>query len=188
MKAIATTAAALLLLVTGGASAARDASDAPPAPAAPCAGQVHPNPSFERGANGWTAGPRMVVLGDETRPAHTGRAYATFAGLDVTRSDLLRTTVTVPANCDLTVRFWVRTITTETTRGDYLNVGLAVTGIPPKTRFSLAFDGGAQWREYVMSSGTAAVERTATASFLSSETAGNGVTAFDVDDVTFTLS
>ncbi|MGC4769056.1 hypothetical protein ACLQ25_08730 [Micromonospora sp. DT44] len=130
----------------------------------------------------------MVVLGDETRPAHTGRAYATFAGLDVTRSDLLRTTVTVPANCNLTVRFWVRTSTTETTRGDYLNVGLAVTGIPPKTRFSLAFDGGAQWREYGMSSGTAAVERTATASFLSSETAGNGVTAFDVDDVTFTLS
>ena len=40
-------------------------------------------------------------------------------------------------------------------RGDYLNVGLAVTGIPPKTRFSLAFDGGAQWRQYSMSTGTA---------------------------------
>jgi hypothetical protein len=183
MKAFATTAtaAALLLLATGAASPAR------PTPAAPCAGQIHPNPSFENGATGWTAGPRVVVLGDETRPAHTGRAYATFAGLDVTRGDLLRTTVTVPANCNLTVSFWVRTTTTETTRGDYLNVGLAVTGIPPKTRFSLAFDGGAQWRQYSMSSGTAATERTATASFLSSETAGNGVTAFDVDDVTFTL-
>lgn len=66
----------------------------------------------------------------------------------------------VPAGCDLTVRFWVRTTTTETIRGDYLNVGLAVTGTPPKTRFSLAFDGGSQWRQYSMSTGTATIERT----------------------------
>ncbi|BCJ61955.1 hypothetical protein Jiend_53770 [Micromonospora endophytica] len=52
----------------------------------------------------------------------------------------------------------------------------------------MAFDGGAQWRQYSMSTGTATTERTATVSFLASETAGNGVTAFDVDDVTFTLS
>lgn len=184
MKTLATTAlaATLLLLATGGVP------DAQPAADGPCTGQIHANPGFELGATGWTAGPRMVVLGDATRPAHTGLAYATFAGLDVTRSDLLRATVTVPAGCDLTVRFWVRTITTETSRSDYLNVGLAVTGIPPKTRFSLAFDGGSQWRQYSMSTGTATTERTATASFLASETAGNGVTAFDVDDVTFTLS
>ncbi|WUR62409.1 hypothetical protein OHS32_13875 [Micromonospora chokoriensis] len=183
MKTLVTivSAAALLLLATGSASHGRPTADAP------CAGQIHANPGFERGTTDWTAGPRIVVFGDAARPAHTGRAYATFAGLDVSRSDLLRTTVTVPADCDLTVRFWVRTTTTETTRGDYLNVGLAVTGIPPKTRFSLAFDGGAQWRQYSMSSGTATTERTATVSFLASETAGNGVTAFDVDDVTFTL-
>ncbi|WP_341720612.1 hypothetical protein QQG74_13450 [Micromonospora sp. FIMYZ51] len=184
MKAFATTVSALtLLLLTVGS-----APDPRPATDAPCAGQIHANPGFERGTTDWTAGPRMVVLGDAARPAHRGRAYATFAGLDVTRTDLLRTTVTVPADCDLTVRFWVRTLTTEISRGDYLNVGLAVTGIPPKTRFSLAFDGGSQWRQYSMSTGTAATERTATVSFLASETAGNGVTAFDVDDVTFRLS
>ncbi|MTK03559.1 hypothetical protein [Micromonospora sp. CP22] len=184
MKALVTTAiaAALLLLTPGSAPHDR------PVPDATCARQIHPNPGFERGTTGWEAGPRMVVLGDANRPARTGRAYATFAGLDVTRSDLLRVTLTVPADCDLTVRFWVRTTTTEISRGDYLNVGLAVTGVPPKTRFSLAFDGGAQWREYVMSTGTAPIERTATASFLSSEAAGNGVTTFDLDDVTFTLS
>ncbi|MFI7079246.1 hypothetical protein ACIBO1_18300 [Micromonospora sp. NPDC049903] len=178
----AVSAAALLFLATGSTPAG------PPPTDAPCAGQIHANPGFERGTTGWTAGPRIVVLGDAARPAHAGRAYATFAGLDVTRSDLLRTTVTLPADCDLTVRFWVRTTTTEISRSDYLNVGLAVTGIPPKTRFSLAFDGGAQWREYAMSTGTATTERTATVSFLASETAGNGVTTFDVDDVTFTLS
>ncbi|TCB98378.1 hypothetical protein E0H26_08300 [Micromonospora zingiberis] len=184
MKIFVTTAsaAAVLLLTTGSAPAGRPAADAP------CTGQIHANPGFERGATGWTAGPRIVVLGDQARPAHTGRAYATFAGLDVTRTDLLRTTVTVPADCDLTVRFWVRTTTTETSRGDYLNVGLAVTGIPPKTRFSLAFDGGPQWRQYAMSTGTATTERTATVSFVASETAGNGVTTFDVDEATFTLS
>ncbi|MFI6784899.1 hypothetical protein [Micromonospora sp. NPDC050276] len=185
MKAVVTaaaSAAALLLLTTASASYGRPTAEAP------CSGQIHPNPGFEGGTTGWTAGPRIVVLGDATRPAHTGRAYATFAGLDVTRTDLLRTTVTVPANCNLTVRFWVRTTTSETSRGDYLNVGLAVTGIPPKTRFSLAFDGGSQWREYSMATGTAATERTATVSFVGSETAGNGATAFDVDDVTHTLS
>lgn len=184
MKAIVTTAvaAALLLLTPGSAPQSR------PTPDAPCTRQIHPNPSFERGTTGWEAGPRMVVLGDADRPARTGRAYATFAGLDVTRTDLLRATVTVPANCDLTVRFWVRTTTTEIIRGDYLNIGLAVTGIPPKTRFSLAFNGDSQWREYTMSSGTATIERTATAIFFASEMAGNGVTTFDVDDVTFTLS
>ncbi|MFI7436672.1 hypothetical protein [Micromonospora haikouensis] len=184
MKAFVTTAwaAALLLLATGGLSHGRSAAETP------CTGQIHANPGFELGTTGWTASPRTVVLGDVTRPAHTGLAYATFAGLDVTRSDLLRTTVTVPAGCDLTVRFWVRTTTTETTRSDYLNVGLAVTGIPPKTRFSLAYDGGSQWRQYSMPTGTATTQRTATASFLASETAGNGVTSFDVDDVTFTLS
>ena len=36
--------------------------------------------------------------------------------------------------------------------------------------------------------GTATTERTASVSFYANETAGNGVTAFDVDDVTFTLS
>ncbi|MBB5829020.1 hypothetical protein [Micromonospora carbonacea] len=184
MKAFITTAwaAALLLVAAGGASHDRTTADAP------CTGQIHANPGFELGSTGWTVGPRMVVLGDTARPAHTGLAYAAFAGLDVTHTDLLRTTVTVPAGCDLTVRFWVRTTTTETSRSDYLNVGLAVTGIPPKTRFSLAFDGGSQWRQYSMSTGTATTDRTATASFLASETAGNGVTAFDVDDVTFTLS
>jgi hypothetical protein len=184
MKAFVTTAgaAALLLLATGSAAYGRPAADAS------CTGQIHANPGFELGTTGWTAGPRTVVLGDAARPAHTGLAYATFAGLDVTRTDLLRTTVTVPADCDLTVRFWVRTITTETRRSDYLNVGMAVTGIPPKTRFSLAFDGGSQWREYSMSTGRATTERIATISFVASETAGNGVTAFDVDDVTSTLS
>jgi hypothetical protein len=184
MKAVVTTAlaAALLLLTTGSAPHVQPAAEAT------CTGQIHTNPGFERGTTDWTAGPRIVVLGDANRPAHTGRAYATFAGLDVTRTDLLRSTVTVPADCDLTVRFWVRTTTTETIRGDYLNVGLAVTGIPPKTRFSLAFDGGSQWRQYTMSTGTATTERTATVSFIASETAGNGVTTFDVDDVTFTLS
>ncbi|KUJ44124.1 hypothetical protein [Micromonospora maris] len=183
MKTFVTLASAALLLLTTASAPHR-----PPTADAPCRGQIHPNPGFERGTTGWTAGPRIVVLGDTARPAHTGRAYATFAGLDVTRYDLLNTHVTVPANCDLTVRFWVRTLTTETSRSDYLNVGLAVTGIPPKTRFSLAFDGGSQWREYSMSSGTATTERTATVTFNASESAGNGVTAFDVDDVTFTLS
>ncbi len=184
MKAFVTTASAatLLLLTTASAPHSRPAANAP------CHGQIHANPGFERGTTGWTAGPRIVVLGDATRPAHTGRAYATFAGLDVTHTDLLRTTVTVPADCDLTVRFWVRTTTTETSRGDYLNVGLAVTGTLPKTRFSLAFDGGSEWRQYAMSTGTATTERTATVSFVASETAGNGVTTFDVDDATFTLS
>ncbi|MEU6021873.1 hypothetical protein [Micromonospora sp. NPDC047134] len=184
MKTLVTlaSAAALLLLTTG------SAHHRPPTAETPCRGQIHTNPGFERGTTGWTAGPRMVVLGDAARPAHTGRAYATFAGLDVTRYEQLGTEVTVPANCNLTVRFWVRTLTTETRRGDFLNVGLAVTGEPPKTRFSLAYDSGPQWREYSMSSGTATTERTAWANFVATEMAGNGVTAFDVDDVTFTLS
>ncbi|MGA5300287.1 hypothetical protein ACPCHT_10185 [Nucisporomicrobium flavum] len=184
MKAsvIAATAVAGLLITTGAAAQAR------PGAAAPCAGQIHPNPSFERGTAGWEAGPRIVVLGDQARPAHTGRAYATFAGLDVTHSDLLRTTVTIPAGCTLTVGFWARATTTETARGDYLNVGLAVTGTPPKTYFSLAFDHPAQWTVHTATAGAAATDRTATVSFLGSESAGNGVTAFDVDDVTFTLT
>ncbi|MGC5033746.1 hypothetical protein [Micromonospora sp. DT229] len=184
MKTLVTLAsAAALLLLTSGSAHHR-----PPTAEAPCRGQIHSNPSFERGTTGWTADPRIVVLGDAARPAHTGRAYATFAGLDVTRYELLRTEVTVPADCRLTVQFWVRTLTTETSRGDYVNVGLAVTGEPPKTRFSLAYDGGPQWRQYSMSSGTATTERTAWVTFGAVETAGNGVTAFDVDDVTFTLS
>lgn len=169
--------ATVLLLTTGSAASAREA-------AAPCAGQIHPNPGFERGTTGWTAGPRIVVLGD----AHQGRAYAALAGLDVTRTDLLRTSVTVPANCNLTVKFWVRTTTTETSRGDYMNVSFAVTGVPPKTYFSLSSDGSPDWYQYSGSTGTAATERTATVVFAASETAGNGVTAFDVDDVRFTLS
>nr|WP_221382559.1 hypothetical protein [Actinoplanes polyasparticus] len=175
-------AATVLLFATGSAAYAHE-----PRAAAPCAGQIHPNPGFERGATGWTAGPRIVVLGDEARPAHNGRAYASLAGLDVTHSDLLRTTVTVPANCKLTVKFWVRTTTTETSRGDYLNVSFAVTGVPPKTYFALSSDGSPDWHQYTGSTGTATTDRSATVSFYASETAGNGVTAFDVDDVRFTL-
>ncbi|GIM96621.1 hypothetical protein [Paractinoplanes toevensis] len=184
MKTLVATvsAVAVLVLATGSASYGR----APTATA--CAGQILPNSGFERGTAGWTAGPRIVVLGDQARPAHTGRAYATFAGLDVTRTDLLRTTVTVPAGCNLTVGFWARATTTETTRGDYLNVGLSVTGTPPKTIYSLAFDHSAQWQQHTSAAGTATTERAATISFYASETAGNGTTAFDVDDVTFTLS
>jgi len=179
MKAVLT-AAALLVTFFG--------YQPPATAAAACAGQIHPNPSFERGATGWTAGPRIIVVADTARPAHTGRAYATFAGLDLTHTDLLRGTVTVPAGCDLTVGFEARVATTETTRGDYLNVGLAVTGTPPKTVYSLAYDHSQQWQQHTSTAGTATTERTATVSFYASETAGNGATAFDVDDVTFTLS
>jgi hypothetical protein len=170
---------AALVLTTAGAQA-------PSAPE-PCAGQVQPNPSFERGPAGWTAGPRVVVLAAPDRPAHTGRAHATFAGLDVSRSDLLRSTVTIPAGCALTVRFHVRAISTETSRGDYLNMGLAVTGEPPKTRFSFAFDHPSTWQEHTVATAAAATGRTATITFLGAESAGGGVTTFDVDDVTATL-
>jgi hypothetical protein len=189
MKALVTTASAIaaVLLATGSASYAHQPRTGATT-AAPCTGQIHPNPGFESGTTGWTAGPRIVVLGDQARPAHTGRAYATFAGLDITHADQLRATVTVPAGCNLTVSFWARATTTETLRGDYLNVGLYVTGTPPKTVFALAYDHPAQWLQHTSTTGTATTERTATASFYASETAGNGVTAFDVDDVTFTLS
>ncbi|AGL16882.1 hypothetical protein [Actinoplanes sp. N902-109] len=172
-------AVAGLLLTTGGAAAT---------PAAPCSGQIHPNPGFEQGTSGWTAGPRIVVLADPARPAHTGRAYATFAGLDVTRTDLLRTSVAVPAGCTLTVGFWARVASTETTRGDYLNVGVSADGTPPKTVFSFAFDHPQQWTRHTSVVSGAAADRSALVTFYASEAAGGGATTFDVDDVTFTLS
>jgi hypothetical protein len=170
------------LLLTAGSAHAR------PATAPACTGQVQVNPSFERGPAGWTAGPRIVVLAAPDRPAHTGRAYATFGGLDVARTDLLRSDVTIPAGCGLTVRFQARVKTTETSRGDYLNMGLAVTGEPPKTRFSFAFDHAPDWQEHSAGTGPAATERTAIITFYASETAGAGTTTFDVDDVTATLT
>ncbi|MBL7252826.1 hypothetical protein [Paractinoplanes lichenicola] len=184
MRKLVTVVAAIagLVLVTGGAAAG------PAAAAAPCSGQVVPNPSFERGATGWTAGPRIIVVADSARPAHTGRAYAALAGLDVTHSDLIRTTVTVPANCALTLGFWTRATTTETMRGDYLNVGLSVTGVPPKTIYSFAYDHPQQWTQHTTTWSAAATERSAIVSFVAAESAGSGVTAFDVDDVTVTLS
>ena len=172
-------AVAVLLLATGSAHVE------PKAPT--CSAQVQTNPSFERGPAGWTAGPRTVVVADPVRPAHTGRAYAALAGLDLTRREVLHSTVTIPAGCGLTVRFHARATTTETTRGDYLNVGLAVTGEPPKTRFSFAYDLPQDWHEFGAATAAAATERTATITFAASETAGGGVTAFDVDDVTATL-
>ena len=183
MKTLVTivSAAAVLLLSTASASHARQ-------PAAACAGQLLANPSFERGTTGWTAGPRVVVLGDEARPAHTGRAFATFGGLDVSRTDQLRATVPVAAGCKVTLTYWTRGTTTETTRGDYLNVGLSVTGIPPKTLISLAYDTSSTWQQRTSGAWTASADGTATVSFYGSETAGNGTTAFDVDDVTLTLS
>ena len=188
MKALLTTTAVAVLILATGSAASGHQPRAEAATAAPCTGQIHPNAGFEHGTTGWTAGPRIVVLGDQTRPAHTGRAYATFAGLDLTHTDLLRGSVTVPAGCELTLGFWARTTTTETTRGDYLNVGLSITGTPPKTLFSLAYDHPHEWQQHTSRTGTATTERTATVSIAASETAGNGVTAFDVDDVTFTLS
>ncbi|WP_067499612.1 hypothetical protein [Actinoplanes sp. TFC3] len=176
-------AVAALALSAGAVLVADQASAA-----APCTGQLHPNPSFERGTAGWTAGPRIVVLGDQARPAHTGRAYATFAGLDLDHTDLLRASVTVPAGCKLTVSFWARATSTATARGDYLNVGLYVDGTPPKTVFSFAFDHPQQWTEHSNSAAAAGTSRTATVSFAASETAGGGVTAFDVDDVRMQLS
>ncbi|MGW4946089.1 hypothetical protein ACWEOZ_31420 [Actinoplanes sp. NPDC004185] len=178
MKSLAVLGAALVLTTA--------AAQAPSAPA-PCTAQVQLNPGFERGTAGWTAGPRMVVLGTPERPAHTGRAYATFAGLDVTRTDLLRSTVTIPAGCGLDVRFFARASSTETSRSDYLNMGLAVSGEPPKTRFSFAFDMRTDWQQYSATASTAATERTATITFFGSESAGGGATTFDVDDVTATL-
>jgi hypothetical protein len=180
VKAVLVPALAVLLLTAGSAHAS-------PATAPACTGQVQVNPSFERGTTGWTAGPRIVVLAAPDRPAHTGRAHATFGGLDVSHGDLLRSTVTIPAGCGLTVRFQARVSTTETSRGDYLNMSLAVTGEPPKTRFSFAFDHAKDWQEHAAGTGAAATARTATISFSGSESAGGGVTTFDVDDVTATL-
>ena len=66
-------------------------------------------------------------------------------------------------------------------------MGLGVSGEPPKTRFSFAFDMRTDWQQYGAVASVAATERTATITFVSSESAGGGVTTFDVDDITATL-
>ncbi len=179
MKAVV---AAAMLLIPGVAHLPQPSADAP------CTRQVVPNPSFERGATGWTAGPRMIVVGDATRPAHTGRAYATFGGLDVSRSEVLRTTVTIPAGCTLTLNLYSRATSSEgATSGDYLNVGLSVAGTPPKTIFPLTPSHGAGWVQRTTTWPAATTDRAATVSFAGSESAGGGTTAYDIDDVTITL-
>ncbi len=186
MKRTLVAASTVLLLLAAG-SAAHGAT--PAGGVLPCAGQLHANPSFERGTEGWDAGPRVVVSDTAARPAHTGHQLASFAGLDATHADRLRSSsVTLPAGCTLTVALWIRVTSTETLQGDYLNFGITVTGILPKTYRSFhRGDANPAWVRHSWSVAPAATDRTASVGFYGSESAGGGVTSFEVDDITLTL-
>lgn len=184
-RTLATASIVLLLLAAGSAAHGAALADEQPS----CTGQLQPNPSFEDGTVGWDAGPRVIVSDTAARPARTGRHLAAFAGLDATHADWLRSTVALPAGCALTVAFWIRVTSTETSPGgDYLNFGVTVTGVLPKTYYSFnRSNANSAWVRHAWTVAPATTNRTAGVGFRGSELAGNGVTSFEVDDVTLTL-
>lgn len=73
-----------------------------------CSGQKIVNPGFESGAGApWTASDASIVTNSTSKAARTGTWKAWLGGYGRTATDTLTQTVTIPAGCKATLKFWL---------------------------------------------------------------------------------
>ncbi|MCP2327116.1 subtilisin family serine protease [Hamadaea flava] len=75
--------------------------------------QLVGNGGFESGTSPWTASQYVVGTWPEY-PARTGTRNAWFGGRGSAHTDTLSQSVTIPAGCTATLKFWLRITTAET--------------------------------------------------------------------------
>ncbi|MHA3704845.1 M4 family metallopeptidase [Jatrophihabitans sp. YIM 134969] len=77
-------------------------------------GQKLTNPGFET-SGGWTTSSGVISSSTSSRPSHTGTKLAYLDGYGSSTTDTATQSVTIPAGCAVTVTYWYRIITSETT-------------------------------------------------------------------------
>jgi hypothetical protein len=77
-------------------------------------GQKLVNAGFET-TGGWTTTSGVISTSTSSRPSHSGSREAYLDGYGSSHTDTATQTVSVPAGCAVTVSYWYRVITSETT-------------------------------------------------------------------------
>jgi hypothetical protein len=111
-------------------------------------GQKLANPGFESGTTSWTG---TATIGS-TQAAHAGTQDAAFDGQGVATTNTLSQTVSIPANCAVSLSFWLHVGTDETTTSSkYDTLSVAVGSTTVATYSNLDAASGYQQRSVDLS-------------------------------------
>jgi Zn-dependent metalloprotease len=150
-----------------------------------CSGQKLGNPGFETGtAAPWTAS-AGVIDNTTSQPAHSGSWKAWMVGYGTTHTVTLSQSVTIPAGCGATLRFYLHIDSAETTTStayDKLTVKIGSTTLATYSNLNKA--SGYTLRSFNVSSFAG---QTVTVSFSATEDVSLQ-TSFVVDDTALNLS
>ena len=153
----------------------------------PCGAQLLGNPGFENGAvtAPWTASAGVVTNGGSVA-ARTGTWKALLGGQGTDTTETLSQDVTIPAGCTVTLTYWLRITTTETTHPfDFFRVQVTSGGTTTVQTFDDSNAGATYVQRTVDLSAYAG--QTVTLTFLSDED-GSLQTSFWLDDVALTTT
>lgn len=167
---------------TGVAGSASFSWTVAPAPTV-CTGQKLGNPGFESAtAAPWTVSDASII--SSSKPARTGTRVAWLGGYGRSATDTLKQTVTVPAGCKATLKFWLAIDSAEGTSVAYDNLTVKANSTTLGTYSNRNKGGGYVERTFDLS-GFAG--QTVTLSFTAVEDYSLQ-TSFVVDDTSVTLS
>ncbi len=151
----------------------------------PCGAQLLGNPGFESGNVTWTASSGVITNGGSVA-ARTGTWKGLLGGNGTDTTETLSQVVTIPADCTVTLTYWLRITTTETTHPfDFFNVQVINGGTTTVQTFSDSNAGASYVLRTVDLSAYAG--DTITLRFQSDED-GSLQTSFWLDDVALTTS
>jgi kumamolisin len=79
-----------------------------------CSGQLLGNPGFETGAaQPWTESSQLVHETSDEEPPHTGEYFVKLAGTGDPHTDSVTQTVMAPADCHVTLSYWLHVHSAE---------------------------------------------------------------------------
>ena len=153
----------------------------------PCGAQLLGNPGFENGAvtAPWTASSGVVTNGGSVA-ARTGTWKALLGGNGTDTSETVSQDVYLPPNCTVSLTYWLRVTTAETTHPfDFFRVQVTSGGTTTVQTYSDT-DAGASYVQRTVDL-SAYAGQTITLTFLSDEDSGLQ-TSFWLDDVALTTT
>jgi hypothetical protein len=148
-----------------------------------CSGQKLANPGFESGDTGWSHTP-SVIDSSSSEPARTGSWKAWLDGYGTSHTDTLSQSVSIPAGCGATLKFYLHIDTDDYPGGAYDTLTVQVNGSTKATYSNQNAQSGYQVHSFNLG---AYAGQTVTIKFTGTEDYSYA-TNFVIDDTSLNLS
>jgi serine protease len=148
-----------------------------------CSGQKLANPGFESGDTGWSHTP-SVIDSSSSEPARTGSWKAWLDGYGTSHTDTLSQSLSIPAGCGATLKFYLHIDTDDYPGGAYDTLTVQVNGSTKATYSNQNSQSGYQVHSFNLG---AYAGQTVTIKFTGTEDYSYA-TNFVIDDTSLNLS